>query len=123
MQLSYCVARCGHCLRINQIANPLSLAEVYLTVSQSAKSEFPWTSEPRVKPECKIDDLSQDYRRTMTTQLYNILPSKGVWSLEVTQQDLIDDAACFRIFNALQHYSSSLRGKILLSNKCPGDGN
>ena len=69
-------------MRIDKVANGLCLRKLHATVANCTKREFSRRGQARIEGECDIDDRAQQYRRSMTMQLDDVLSSERVRRLK-----------------------------------------
>src|SRR4030095_6000206 len=86
-------------LRVDQIADCLSLTEIHLSVFASTQGELSWFGEPGSKVLSQIQHSSENHRRAVATQLDHFFTRKRARLFEVSYQRRIQRLA--RVSNDL----------------------
>src|SRR5437899_12022058 len=93
---------CGFSMRIDKVANGFCLGKLHPTVSHGTKREFSRRGQARIEGDCAVDNRAQQYWRSMTVQLYDILSSERVRRLEKANERFIEGLAALGIDEGLQ---------------------
>src|SRR5258708_38878290 len=98
-------------MRIDKITNSLCLGKLHATVAYSAKREFSRLGHARIERESDIDDRPQQYGRSVTVQLDDILSGERVRCPEKANERFIECFAAFRIDQCFQAQDIGFRVK------------
>src|SRR5262245_53221561 len=93
-ELAIELAGCDSCLilslRINQIANRLSLSQIYPSVEESAKSEFAGLGQPRSFFDGDLQHAPENYRASVAAYFDCVFAGVGMRALVISDYDLIN---------------------------------
>src|SRR4051812_35589549 len=77
-------------LRVDKIANRLSLIKLHPAVRDRAQRELARCGHPGVERQRGVDNRSQQDRRSVTMEFHDVLAGEGVWRFEITNESFVN---------------------------------